>query len=168
MEIKKETAQQVKQILSLVREFDHLKQEMPQSGVTEEDRTAICNKFFDTLISREAFKKLLSRYSQVSNIVDGLVSRLPNDMWIFLTIYFAVAEEPSELPMWYVTKSQMLYMALAALTDGYTHSLPSTIAMPFKDIIEIMVTHYDKLLQKEFPNRVASADDDEGPIITEI
>lgn len=166
MEIKRKTAQQVKQILSLVREFDHLKQEMPQSGVTEEDRAAICNKFFNTLISREAFTKLLRQYPQASNIADGLISRLPNDMWVFLTMYFSVAEEPSELPMWYVTKSQVLYTALAALRDGYTHSLPLAIEMPFKDIIEIMLTHYDNLLQKEL---IASAYVvDEGPIITEI
>lgn len=91
---------------------------------------------------------------------------MPNDMWVFLTIYFSVAEEPSELPMWYVTKSQVLYTALAALRDGYTHSLPLAIVMPFKDIIEIMLTHYDNLLQKEL---IASTHVvDKGPIITEI
>lgn len=158
-----------KKIHRLVQEFDYFRVNLPKDGTTEEDRVAICNKFFDTLISREAFKKLLAQYPQTGGIVDGLMDRLRDDMWIFLTTYFDVAEEPSEVPMWYLTRTHMLFAALSVFKlDNEMYGLRAALMMPFKDIIEIMLKHYDNLLQKELPNGVTSAVVDEGPIITEI
>ena len=100
--VKETDYQCAKKIVRLVREFDYLQQHLPIEGATEEDRAAICDKFFSTFISQEAFKKLLGQYSQAEGYVDAIMKRLPHDMWTILNIYFDVAEEPSELPMWYM------------------------------------------------------------------
>ena len=159
-----------KKIVRLVREFDYLEQHLPIEGATEEDRAAICDKFFSTFISREAFKKLLGQYSQAEGYVDAIMKRLPRDMWIILLTYFDVTEEPSELPTWYVTKAHMLLAALSVFDlDNYKYGLRSSVMMPFKDLIEILLTHYENLsLFKQPVPSTAKEDDNAGPIITEI
>ena len=121
--VKETDYQCAKKIVRLVREFDYLQQHLHIEGATEKDRAAICDKFFSTFISQEAFKKLLGQYSQAEGYVDAIVERLPRDMWIILNVYFDVAEEPSELPTWYITKAHMLLAALSAfdLEIGRAH-----------------------------------------------
>lgn len=159
-----------KKIVRLVREFDYLQQHLPIEGTTEEDRAAICDKFFSTFISREAFKKLLGQYSQAEGYVDAIMKRLPLDMWIILKTYFDVTEEPSELPTWYITKAHMLLAALSMFNlDNYTYSLQSSMVMPFKDLIEILLTHYENLsLFKHLTPSTTEEEVKEEPIITEI
>lgn len=159
-----------KKIVRLVREFDYLEQHLPTEGATEEGRAAICDKFFNTFISRETFKKLLGQYSQAEGYVGAIMKRLPLDMWIILNTYFDVTEEPSELPMWYTTKAHMLLAALSVFDlDNYRYGLQSSVMMPFKDLIEILLTHYENLsLFKQPAPSTAKEDDKEGPIITEI
>ena len=159
-----------KKIVRLVREFDYLQQHLPKEGTTEEDRAAIYDKFFSTFISQEAFKKLLGQYSQAEGYVDAIMKRLPHDMWIILNIYFNIAEEPSELPMWYITKAHMLLAALSAFDlDNYVYNLQSSVLMPFKDLIEILLTHYENLsLFKHLPSSTTKEEVKEEPIITEV
>lgn len=159
-----------KKIVRLVREFDYLQQHLPIEGATEEDRAAICDKFFSTFISQEAFKKLLGQYSQAEGYVDAIMKRLPHDMWIILNIYFNIAEEPSELPMWYITKAYMLLAALSVFDlDNYVYGLQSSVAMPFKDLIEILLTRYEDLsVFKRLPPSATKEGAKEEPIITEI
>lgn len=159
-----------KKIVRLVREFDYLQQHLPKEGTTEEDRAAICDKFFSTFISQEAFKKLLGQYSQAEGYVDAIMKRLPHDMWIILNIYFDVTEEPSELPTWYITKAYMLLAALSVFDlDNYVYGLHSSMMMPFKDLIEILLTHYENLsLFKHLPSSTTKEEVKEEPIITEI
>ena len=159
-----------KKIVRLVREFDYLQQHFPKEGTTEEDRAAICDKFFSTFISQEAFKKLLGQYSQAEGYVDAIMKRLPRDMWTILLTYFDVTEEPSELPTWYITKAYMLLAALSAFDlDNYVYSLQSSVVMPFKDLIEILLTHYENLsLFKQLPSSTTKEEVKEEPIITEI
>ena len=167
----KETEYQcAKKIVRLVREFDYLQQHVPKEGTTEEDRAAICDKFFSTFISQETFKKLLGQYSQAEGYVDAIMKRLPHDMWIILNIYFDVAEEPSEMPMWYTTKAHMLFAALSVFDlDNYAYDLKSSVVMPFKDLIEILLTHYENLsLFKHLPSSTTKEEVKEEPIITEI
>ena len=168
--VKETDYQCAKKIVRLVREFDYLQQHLPIEGATEEDRAAICDKFFSTFISQEAFKKLLGQYSQAEGYVDAIMKRLPHDMWTILNIYFDVAEEPSELPMWYITKAHMLLAALSAFDlDNYVHNLQSSVAMPFKDLIEILLTHYENLSLFKQPAPSATKEEvKEEPIITEI
>lgn len=168
--IKETDYQCVKKIVRLVREFDYLQQHLPKEGATEEDGAAICDKFFSTFISQEAFKKLLGQYSQAEGYVDAIMKRLPHDMWIILNIYFDVTEEPSELPTWYITKAYMLLAALSAFDlDNYVHNLQSSVLMPFKDLIEILLTHYENLsLFKHLPSSTTKEEVKEEPIITEI
>ena len=159
-----------KKIVRLVREFDYLQQHLPKEGTTVEDREAICDKFFSTFISQETFKKLLGQYSQAEGCVDAIMKRLPRDMWIILNIYFDVAEEPSEMPMWYTTKAYMLLAALSAFDlDNYVYGLQPSMMMPFKDLIEILLTHYENLsLFKQPTPSTAKEEVKEEPIITEI
>ena len=159
-----------KKIVRLVREFDYFQQHLPIEGTTEEDRAAICDKFFSTFISREAFKKLLGQYSQAEGYVDAIMKRLPLDMWIILKTYFDVTEEPSELPTWYITKAYMLLAALSAFDlDNYMYGLRSSVMMPFKDLIEILLTHYEKLSLFKQPTPSTTEEEvKEDPIITEI
>lgn len=159
-----------KKIVRLVREFDYFQQHLPKEGSTVEDREAICDKFFNTFISQEAFKKLLGQYSQAEGYVDAIMKRLPRDMWIILNIYFDVAEEPSELPMWYTTKAYMLLAALSVFDlDKYVYGLQSSMMMPFKDLIEILLTHYEKLSLFKQPTLSTTKEEvKEEPIITEI
>ena len=159
-----------KKIVRLVREFDYLQQHFPKEGTTEEERAAICDKFFSTFISQEMFKKLLGQYSQAEGYVDAIMKRLPRDMWIILNIYFDVAEEPSEMPMWYTTKAHMLFAALSVFElDNYVYGLRSSVTMPFKDLIEILLTHYEKLsLFKQPAPPTTKEEVKEEPIITEI
>lgn len=159
-----------KKIVRLVREFDYLQQHLPKEGTTEKDRAAICDKFFNTFISQEAFKKLVGQYSQAEGYVDAIMKRLPLDMWIILNIYFDVTEEPSELPMWYITKAHMLLAALSVFDlDNYVYGLQSSVAMPFKDLIEILLTHYENLsLFKHLTPSTTEEKVKEEPIITEI
>ena len=167
----KETDHQcAKKIVRLVREFDYLQQNFPKEGTTEEERAAICDKFFSTFISQEAFKKLLGQYSQAEGCVDAIMKRLPRDMWIFLLTYFDVAEEPSELPMWYITKAYMLLAALSVFElDNYVYGLQSSVVMPFKDLIEILLTHYENLsLFKQPAPSTTKEEVKEEPIITEV
>ena len=91
-------------------------------------------------------------------------------MWTILNIYFDVAEEPSELPMWYITKAYMLFAALSAFDlDNYVHNLQSSVVMPFKDLIEILLTHYENLSLFKQPAPSATKEEvKEEPIITEI
>lgn len=159
-----------KKIVRLVREFDDLQQRLPIEGLTEKDRAAICDKFFSTFISQEAFKKLLGQYSQARGYVDAIMKRLPRDMWIILNIYFDIAEEPSKLPMWYVTKAYMLLAALSVFDlDNYKYGLHSSMMMPFKDLIEILLAHYENLsLFKQPAPSTTKEEVKEEPIITEI
>lgn len=159
-----------KKIVRLVREFDNLRQCCLVEGTTAEDREAICDKFFSTFISQEAFKKLLGQYSQAEGYVDAIMKRLPRDMWIFLLTYFDVGEEPSELPMWYTTKAYMLLAALSVFDlDNLVYGLRSSVTMPFKDLIEILLTHYEKLsLFKQPIPSTTKEEVKEEPIITEI
>lgn len=159
-----------KKIVRLVREFDYLEQHLPIEGVTEEDRAAICDKFFNTFISREAFKKLLGQYPKAEGYVDAIMKRLPRDMWIILSIYFDVTEEPSEMPTWYTTKAYMLLAALSVFDlDNYRYGLQSSVLMPFKDLIEILLTHYENLsLFKHLTPSTAKEEVKEEPIIIEI
>lgn len=159
-----------KKIVRLVREFDYFQQHLPIEGTTEEDRAAICDKFFSTFISQEAFKKLLGQYSQAEGYVDAIMKRLPHDMWIILWTYFDVTEEPSELPTWYITKAHMLLAALSVFNlDNYTYGLQSSMVMPFKDLIEILLTHYENLsLFKHLTPSTTEEEVKEEPIITEI
>ena len=159
-----------KKIVRLVREFDYLQQHLPKEGTTEEDRAAIYDKFFSTFISQEAFKKLLGQYSQAEGYVDAIMKRLPRDMWIILLTYFDVTEEPSELPTWYITKAHMLLAALSIFDlDNYVYGLHSSMMMPFKDLIEILLTRYEDLsLFKHLPSSTTKEEVKEEPIITEI
>lgn len=159
-----------KKIVRLVREFDCLQQHLPKEGTTEEDRAAIYDKFFSTFISQEAFKKLLGQYSQAEGYVDTIMKRLPHDMWIFLLTYFDIGEEPSELPMWYITKAYMLLAALSVFElDNYVYGLQSSVVMPFKDLIEILLTHYENLsLFKQPIPSTTKEENKKEPIITEI
>lgn len=159
-----------KKIVRLVREFDYLQQHLPKEGTTEEDRAAIYDKFFSTFISQEAFKKLLGQYSQADGYVDAIMKRLPRDMWIILLTYFDVTEEPSELPTWYITKAHMLLAALSVFDlDNYAYSLQSSVLMPFKDLIEILLTHYENLSLFKRPAPSTTKEEvKEEPIITEI
>ncbi len=158
-----------KKIVRLVREFDYFQQHLPIEGTTEKDREAICNKFFSTFISREAFEKLLGQYSQAEGYVDAIMKRLPLDMWIILNAYFDVTEEPSELPMWYTTKAHMLLAALSAFDlDNYKYGLQSSVLMPFKDLIEILLTHYENLSLFKHLTPTTKEEVKEEPIITEI
>lgn len=159
-----------KKIVRLVREFDYLQQHLPKEGTTEEDRAAIYDKFFSTFISQEAFKKLLGQYSQAEGYVDAIMKRLPHDMWIILNIYFDVTEEPSELPTWYITKAHMLLAALSVFDlDNYAYSLQSSVLMPFKDLIEILLTHYENLSLFKRPAPSTTKEEvKEEPIITEV
>lgn len=168
--VKETDYQYAKKIVRLVREFDYLQQHFPKEGTTEEDRAAICDKFFSIFISQEAFKKLLGQYSQAEGYVDAIMKRLPRDMWIILNIYFDVAEEPSEMPMWYTTKAHMLFAALSVFElDNYVYGLRSSVTMPFKDLIEILLTHYENLsLFKHLPSSTTKEEVKEEPIITEI
>ena len=168
--VKETDYQYAKKIVRLVREFDYLQQHFPKEGTTEEDRAAICDKFFSIFISQEAFKKLLGQYSQAEGYVDAIMKRLPHDMWIVLNIYFNIAEEPSELPMWYITKAYMLFAALSAFDlDNYVYGLQSSMVMPFKDLIEILLTHYENLsLFKHLPSSTTKEEAKEEPIITEV
>lgn len=168
--IKETDYQCAKKIVRLVREFDYLQQHLPKEGTTEEDRAAICDKFFSIFISQEAFKKLLGQYSQAEGYVDAIMKRLPRDMWIILNIYFDVAEEPSEMPMWYTTKAHMLFAALSVFElDNYVYGLRSSVTMPFKDLIEILLMHYEKLsLFKQPIPSTAKEEVKKEPIITEI
>ena len=168
--VKETDYQCAKKIVRLVREFDYLQQNFPKEGITEEERAAICDKFFSTFIAQEAFKKLLGQYSQAEGYVDVIMKRLPHDMWIILNIYFNIAEEPSELPMWYITKAHMLLAALSVFDlDNYVYSLQSSVVMPFKDLIEILLTHYENLsLFKHLPSSTTKEEAKEEPIITEI
>ena len=168
--VKETDYQCAKKIVRLVREFDYLQQHFPKEGTTEEDRAAICDKFFSIFISQEAFKKLLGQYSQAEGYVDAIMKRLPRDMWIILNIYFDVAEEPSEMPMWYTTKAHMLFAALSVFElDNYVYGLRSSVTMPFKDLIEILLTHYEKLsLFKQPIPSTAKEEVKKEPIITEI
>ena len=168
--VKETDYQCAKKIVRLVREFDYLQQHLPIEEATEEDRAAICDRFFSTFISQEAFKKLLGQYSQAEGYVDAIMKRLPHDMWIILNIYFNIAEEPSELPMWYITKAYMLLAALSAFDlDNYVHNLQSSVVMPFKDLIEILLTHYENLsLFKQPAPSTTKEEVKEEPIITEI
>lgn len=162
--------QRAKKIVRLVREFDYLQQHLPIEGTTEEDRAAICDKFFNTFISREAFKKLLGQYSQAEGYVDAIMKRLPLDMWIILNAYFDITEEPSELPMWYITKAYMLLAALSVFNlDNYVYGLQSSVVMPFKDLIEILLTRYKNLsLFKNPAPSITEEEVKEEPIITEV
>lgn len=168
--VKETDYQCAKKIVRLVREFDYLQQHLPIEGSTEEDRAAICDKFFSIFISQEMFKKLLGQYSQAEGYVDAIMKRLPRDMWIILNIYFDVAEEPSEMPMWYTTKAHMLFAALSVFElDNYVYGLRSSVTMPFKDLIEILLTHYEKLsLFKQPIPSTAKEEVKKEPIITEI
>lgn len=168
--VKETDYQCAKKIVRLVREFDYLQQHLPKEGTTEGDRAVICDKFFSTFISQEAFKKLLGQYSQAEGYVDAIMKRLPHDMWIILNIYFNIAEEPSELPMWYITKAHMLLAALSVFDlDNYTYDLKSSVVMPFKDLIEILLTHYENLsLFKHLPSSTTKEEVKEEPIITEV
>ena len=168
--VKETDYQYAKKIVRLVREFDYLQQHFPKEGTTEEDRAAICDKFFSIFISQEAFKKLLGQYSQAEGYVGAIMKRLPRDMWIILNIYFDVAEEPSEMPMWYTTKAHMLFAALSVFElDNYVYGLRSSVTMPFKDLIEILLTHYEKLsLFKQPIPSTAKEEVKKEPIITEI
>lgn len=168
--VKETDYQYAKKIVRLVREFDYLQQHFPKEGTTEEDRAAICDKFFSIFVSQEAFKKLLGQYSQAEGYVDAIMKRLPRDMWIILNIYFDVAEEPSEMPMWYTTKAHMLFAALSVFElDNYVYGLRSSVTMPFKDLIEILLTHYEKLsLFKQPIPSTAKEEVKKEPIITEI
>lgn len=159
-----------KKIVRLVREFDYLQQHFPKEGITEEDRAAICDKFFSTFISQETFKKLLGQYSQAEGYVDAIMKRLPRDMWTILLTYFDVTEEPSELPTWYITKAHMLLAALSVFDlDNYVYGLHSSMLMPFKDLIEILLTHYENLsLFKQPAPSTTKEEVKEEPIITEI
>lgn len=159
-----------KKMVRLVREFDYLQQHLPKEGTTEEERAAICDKFFSTFISQEAFKKLLGQYSQAEGYVDAIMKRLPHDMWIILNIYFDVTEEPSELPTWYITKAYMLLAALSVFDlDNYAYDLKSSVVMPFKDLIEILLTHYENLsLFKQPVPSTTKEEAKEEPIITEV
>ncbi len=159
-----------KKIVRLVREFDDFRQRCLVEGTTAEDREAICDKFFSTFISQEAFKKLLGQYSQAEGYVDAIMKRLPRDMWIILNIYFNIAEEPSELPMWYITKAYMLLAALSAFDlDNYVYCLQSSVLMPFKDLIEILLTHYENLSLFKQPTPSTTKEEvKEEPIITEV
>lgn len=159
-----------KKIVRLVREFDYLQQHLPIEGTTEEDRAAICDKFFNTFISREAFKKLLGQYSQAEGYVDAIMKRLPLDMWIILNAYFDITEEPSELPMWYITKAYMLLAALSVFNlDNYTYGLQSSALMLFKDLIKILLTHYENLSLFKRPAPSTTEEEvKEEPIITEV
>ena len=98
------------------------------------------------------------------------MKRLPHDMGIILNLYFNIAEEPSELPMWYITKAHMLLAALSAFDlDNYVYNLQSSVAMPFKDLIEILLTHYENLsLFKQPAPSTTKEEVKEEPIITEI
>lgn len=159
-----------KKIVRLVREFDYLQQHLPIEIATEEDKVAICDKFFSTFISQEAFKKLLGQYSQAEGYVDAIMKRLPHDMWIILSCYFDVTEEPSEMPTWYITKAHMLLAALSVFNlDNYKYGLQSSMIMPFKDLIETLLTHYENLsLFKQPAPSTVEEEIKEGPIITEI
>lgn len=159
-----------KKMVRLVREFDYLQQHFPKEGTTEEERAAICDKFFSTFISQEAFKKLLGQYSQAEGYVDAIMKRLPRDMWTILLTYFDVIEEPSELPTWYTTKAHMLLAALSVFDlDNYKYGLHSSMMMPFKDLIEILLTHYENLsLFKQPAPPTTKEEVKEEPIITEI
>ena len=168
--VKETDYQCAKKIVRLVREFDYLQQNFPKEGITEEERAAICDKFFSTFIAQEAFKKLLGQYSQAEGDVDAIMKRLPHDMWIILNIYFNIAEEPSELPMWYITKAHMLLAALSVFDlDNYVYGLQSSVVMPFKDLIEILLTHYENLsLFKHLPSSTTKEEVKEESIITEV
>ena len=168
--VKETDYQCAKKIVRLVREFDYLQQHFPKEGTAEEDRAAICDKFFSTFISQEAFKKLLGQYSQAEGYVDAIMKRLPRDIWTILLTYFDVTEEPSELPMWYITKAHMLLAALSAFDlDNYVYSLQSSVVMPFKDLIEILLTHYENLsLFKQPALSTTKEEVKEEPIITEV
>lgn len=169
--VKETDYQCAKKIVRLVREFDYLQQHFPTTeGITEEERAVICDKFFSTFISQEVFKKLLGQYSQAEGYVDAIMKRLPRDMWTILLTYFDVIEEPSELPMWYTTKAYMLLAALSVFDlDNYAYSLQSSVLMPFKDLIEILLTHYENLsLFKHLPSSTTKEEVKEEPIITEI
>lgn len=159
-----------KKIVRLVREFDYLQQHLPKEGTTEEDRAAIYDKFFSTFISQEAFKKLLGQYSQADGCVDAIMKRLPRDMWIILLTYFDVTEEPSELPTWYITKAHMLLAALSVFDlDNYVYGLQSSMMKPFKDLVEILLAHYENLsLFKHLSSSAMKEETKEEPIITEI
>ena len=168
--VKETDYQCAKKIVRLVREFDYLQQHFPKEGTTEEDRAAICDKFFSTFISQEAFKKLLGQYSQAEGYVDAIMKRLPHDMWIILLTYFDVTEEPSELPTWYITKAYMLLAALSVFDlDNDVYGLHSSMMMPFKDLIEILLMRYEELsLFKHLPSSTTKEEVKEEPIITEI
>lgn len=159
-----------KKIVRLVREFDYFQQHLPKEGTTEEDRAAICDKFFSTFISQEAFKKLLGQYSQAEGYADAIMKRLPRDMWIILWTYFDVTEEPSELPTWYITKAYMLLAALSVFDlDNYVYGLHSSMMMPFRDLIEILLTRYEDLSVFKQPTPSTTKEEvKEEPIITEI
>ena len=159
-----------KKIVRLVREFDYLHQHCLVEGTTAEDRAAICDKFFSTFISPKTFKKLLGQYPRAEGYVDAIMERLPRDLWIILLIYFDVAEEPSELPMWYITKAYMLRAALSAFDLGdRAYGLQSSVMMPFKDLIEVLLTHYEKLsLFKLLTPAITKEEVTAEPIITEI
>lgn len=168
--VKETDYQCAKKIVRLVREFDYLQQHLPIEGATEEDRAAICDKFFSTFISQEAFKKLLGQYSQAEGYVDAIMKRLPHDMWIILLTYFDVTEEPSELPTWYITKAYMLLAALSVFDlDNDVYGLHSSMMMPFKDLIEILLIRYEELsLFKHLPSSTTKEEVKEEPIITEV
>ena len=168
--VKETDYQYAKKIVRLVREFDYLQQHFPKEGTTEEDRAAICDKFFSTFISQETFKKLLGQYSQAEGYVDAIMKRLPRDMWTVLLTYFDVTEEPSELPTWYITKAYMLLAALSVFDlDNDVYGLHSSMMMPFKDLIEILLIRYEELsLFKHLPSSTAKEEVKEEPIITEV
>ena len=162
--------QYAKKIVRLVREFDYLHQHCFVEGTTAEDSAAICDKFFSTFISPKTFKKLLGQYPRAEGYVDAIMERLPRDLWIILLTYFDVAEEPSELPMWYITKTYMLLAALSVFDlDNYGYSLQFSVTMPFRDLIKTLLTHYEKLsLFKQPIPSTTEEEVKEEPIITEI
>ena len=64
----------------------------------------------------------------------------------------------------------VLFAALSAFDlDNYVYGLQSSMLMPFKDLIEILLTHYENLsLFKHLPSSTAKEEVKEEPIITEI
>ena len=72
--------------------------------------------------------------------------------------------------MWYITKAHMLLAALSVFDlDNYVYSLQSSVVMPFKDLIEILLTHYENLSLFKQPTPSTTKEEvKEEPIITEI
>lgn len=73
--------------------------------------------------------------------------------------------------MWYITKTYMLLAALSVFDlDNYGYSLQFSVTMPFGDLIEILLTHYEKLSLFKKPLTPATTKEEvkEEPIITEV